>query len=626
MVLHCIRGAVVALALGICAPASAVTEGATVPRIADLVAPPAIEESMLSPDGARVAARALIDGEPRLALYDAAHPEAGPVPIALPPGARLEWYRWIDRSHLVASLVDRSATRLIAIDVVRGTRRSIGAARNASMGDTILHIDRGGAFLLLQRRPDPDSPPSVHRVDLATGAMRLEIAAQPHVWDWVVDSAGVVRAGMAEQGGRAWLLYRSKEREGFARGAEQGVRPISRYVPVNGSDLGYALADDAAGRVALYRYDFHRRRLGALVYAHPSVDLEEFETAPDGTLLGVGFSADRRTMHWFDRAMAAQQAALDAALPGRANRVVSASTDKARLLVFSESASDPGAFYFFERGEVRLLSAVSPALAKAPAPQVRAVRYAARDGLTIPGFLTLPAGRAAKDLPLVVMPHGGPFARDDWGYDPWVRYLADKGYAVLQPNYRGSTGFGRAFIEKGDGQWGRGMQDDVDDGVAWLAGQGIADPKRVCIMGASYGGYAAMWAATGPSRRYRCAISFAGIADVQAQLDYDHQSFEERDYRAWKRRIQGKAPSLAALSPLTRIETLTVPILIAHGSADETVPVAQARMLHDALARRGRAHAFKVYEGEGHSLSDPANTADFLARVGAFLDAHNPAG
>ena len=144
--------------------------------------------------------------------------------------------------------------------------------------------------------------------------------------------------------------------------------------------------------------------------------------------------------------MAARQAGIDSALPGRANRVIASSADKARSLIFSESAADPGAFYLYAGGRATLVAAVSPTLSVKAGAEMKAIRYRARDGLEISGFLTLPAGRDAKGLPLIVMPHGGPFARDDWGYDPWVQYLADRGYAVLQPNYRGSTGFGRGFV------------------------------------------------------------------------------------------------------------------------------------------------------------------------------------
>jgi len=254
------------------------------------------------------------------------------------------------------------------------------------------------------------------------------------------------------------------------------------------------------------------------------------------------------------------------------------------------------------------------------------VRYIARDGLEIRAYLTLPPGKGTANLPLVVMPHGGPFVRDIWGYDAWVQYLASKGYAVLQPNYRGSTGFGKAFVEKGNGQFGRGMQDDVDDGVKWLAAKGTVDPKRVCIMGASYGGYAAMLAAVRNPELYRCAISFAGLSDVSAQLKYDRKSFAaSRYFRNWRDRVKGdKDFELDTISPLKMADRMTVPILIAHGTADRTVPVSQSQRLHDALLKIKRPHEFVLYKDEGHGFADPANATDFLDRVGKFLAEHNP--
>ena len=336
------------------------------------------------------------------------------------------------------------------------------------------------------------------------------------------------------------------------------------------------------------------------------------------------YSDARAEALWFDAERASEQKAIDAALPGRVNRVVSASAGKKRLLVLSASASDRGVYYIYADGRATLFGAVNPALTGTPAAEMRAISYRARDGLALHGFLTLPAGRDGAALPLIVMPHGGPFSRDEWGYDPWVQYLAAKGYAVLQPNYRGSTGYGHAFTDKGDGQWGRGMQDDMDDGVAWLARAGTIDSARVCVMGASYGGYAAMWAAARNPGKYRCAISFAGISDVRAQLEFDRATFKEREFRAWRRRIQGSAPTLESLSPLSYADQIVAPMLIAHGSEDDTVPPEQSEFLHQALSRLGRVHEYKVYPGEGHNLEDPASEADFLGRVGAFLDRYNP--
>lgn len=598
------------------------------PTAAELLAGPAIEEPELSPDGAAIVAR--IGPEGRLALYDAQRPDLGARTIALPSGERLEWYFWLAPGRLLASLTrdgDAPLTRLVEIAPADGRITQIGRARAAGMGDELVHVDRKAGFLLLKSRDHRHGTPAMWRIDLATGTSTQVVAAQPHVRDWLVDGAGVVRAGMGEKGDKSFLVYRRGEGERFgkASSAPTGTDPeVAQFAPVQGSDQGYALAEAPSGRIALYGYDFRKGKLGALVYENDKADLDGFELGPDGKPAGVAYTDDRDRTLWFDGTARARQAAVDAALPGRSNRVVSSSDDRSRMLVYSASASDPGAYYLFEKGQARRFAAINPALDGKPLSTVSTVSYAARDGLKIQGYLTLPAGRDAKDLPLIVMPHGGPFARDSWDYDPWVQYLASKGYAVLQPNYRGSTGFGREMVARGDGQWGRGMQDDVDDGVAWLAYRGTIDPKRVCIMGASYGGYAAMWAAARDQGIYRCAISYAGISDVRAQLDFDHQTFEERAFRAWRQRIQGRAASLEALSPVTYASGLAMPLLIAHGTADQTVPADQSERMHDALVRLGKAHEFVEYQGEDHTMRDPANEADFLARVGRFLDAHNP--
>jgi dipeptidyl aminopeptidase/acylaminoacyl peptidase len=602
----------------------------TAPTVAELLAPAALTQPQLSPDGALVVAQLGEGTASRLAVFDLARPGATPAPIALPAGERLDWVIWLAPGRLLASLAkgsDAATTRLVQIAVGSGQVTQLGPVRAAGQSEEVLHLDRPAGFLLLKSQVSVDAAPAVYRVDLVTGAVTLAVAAQPGVRDWVVDAAGVVRAGIGERGEKSWLVYRSGEGARFSRssrGAGDSNSGIEQILPVRGSDQGYALAETRAGRIGLFAYDFRRSRLGTLLYENGRADLDGFEVGKDGALLGVQFTDDRERALWFDPALAARQTRLDTALPGRVNRVVSAGDDGRRLLVHSASASDPGAYYLFDGSAVHRFAAINPALDGRRLSPVLPVHYAARDGLGIDGYLTLPAGKPDKALPLIVMPHGGPFARDGWDYDPWVQYLAARGYAVLQANYRGSTGFGRTMTDRGDGEWGRAMQDDVDDGVQWLAGQGTIDPRRVCILGASYGGYAAMWAAARANPLYRCAISFAGISDVRAQLDFDHRTFEERDFRAWRRRIQGHAPSLDSLSPITFVGGLTMPILIAHGTADQTVPVDQSERLDAALTRLGRAHEFVVYPGEDHTLRDPAHEADFLARVGAFLDKHNP--
>jgi dipeptidyl aminopeptidase/acylaminoacyl peptidase len=308
------------------------------------------------------------------------------------------------------------------------------------------------------------------------------------------------------------------------------------------------------------------------------------------------------------------------------------SLDGNRLLIWAGGASDPGTFYLFDQAARRLERLTQPfeTLAEVRLAPVKPVGYSARDGLAIPAYLTLPNGKAERGLPLVVLAHGGPFVRDSWNYDPYVQFLASRGYAVLQPNFRGSTGYGRRFVEQGYGQWGRKMQDDVDDGVDWLVEQGIVDPKRVCIMGASYGGYVALWGAIRNPEKYRCAVSLAGVTDLPGMLKHDRRMFAApRYFKQWEQRVRGeKETDLKALSPLAQAARLYVPVLIAHGERDTNVPAKQALDLIAALGRRtGKPSEVMpiFYKDEGHGLDEPANVTDFLTRLEVFLAKHNPA-
>ncbi len=632
--------AVAAAALALAAPAAA-ADAASAPKLrADALAfsaAPEIDALVLSPDGTRYAARTSEGGAPRI-LVAPARAGAERRLIALPPESTLEWVRWAGNARLLASLSaptgarggPERATRLVAIDLAGGAQRFIGLEPQGPDGDDVIHLDPAGKFVLLSVGSGGREP-GVYRIDLASGVAAEVVAPRNGVRNWYADGSGAVRAGIGSKGERWWVVYRAQAHGEFARSRPRGGgadSDIETLLPVSGTDQGYAVAAAPDGHYAVHRYDFGKRQLGAAVWDDADVDLDDFDVSASGALRAVHYTADRPRVAWFDPAFEALQREIDRRLPGGVNRVTSISDDGRRMIVSAASSTDPGRYLLFDSdtGSMELLATPHAAIEGRTLSAMAPVRYRARDGLEIPGFLTLPAGRTASGLPLVVMPHGGPFVRDTWGYDPWVQFLASRGYAVLQPNYRGSTGHGRAFNEAGDGEWGRGMQDDVDDGVAWLAAQGTIDPKRVCIMGASYGGYAAMWAAARNPGAYRCAISFAGISDIEAQLEFDRPSFPSRRiFAGWRERIQGdKAFRLATISPLARVSDLKVPILIAHGSADTTVPFDQSVKLHEALTRLGRTHEFAPYAGEGHGLADPANGADFLERVGAFLARYNP--
>ncbi len=603
---------------------------------------PTFANPKISPDGQRVLATADVDGRKAIIVYRLDSADGRFTRINLGE-LEVTGARWAGNGRILLTVfgktlyegVEVPMSRHFAHDLETGKLRALGGARIGGLwGGELIHVDPEGEFALLAAQSTVWSAPAVLRVELATGDTKEVVSPEAGVWDWYADSTGVVRAGLGSRGGRWVLLYRDKDGGRFRRTEPkreiaQSATDLDYLLPVAGSDKGYAIANKATGRYGVYRYDFAADALGEPVFEHPEVDVEAVAYSPSsGEPESILYADDRDRIFWIDPEMRSVQARIDKALPDAVNRIVSRDSADRRMIVWSTGAANPGAYYLYDRTSRTMSELARPygALEGRALAPVESVRYPARDGLAIPAYLTRPPGRPDTALPLIVMPHGGPFARDKWAYDAWAQFLANRGYVVLQPNFRGSTGYGKAFVEAASGQYGRKMQDDLDDGVKWLAGRGLVDPKRVCIMGASYGGYAAMWAAARNPEIYRCAISFAGISEVRTMLRYDPSTgIARRYYKDWRDRIRGEEGfDLGAVSPLNRASAIRVPLLIAHGDEDHVVPVAQSRNMHEALRRAKIEHEFVVYPGEGHGFDKAANSIDFLKRVEAFLARHNP--
>lgn len=320
---------------------------------------------------------------------------------------------------------------------------------------------------------------------------------------------------------------------------------------------------------------------------------------------------------------------IEVAYRGQHVQLLSWSNNRDRMIIRVDSPTEGAGIAYVDWKTKRAdwIGSVYRGLKEADIAQVKPVRFKAADGLDLSGYLTLPRGREAKKLPLVVLAHGGPAARDTPTFDWWSQALASRGYAVLQVNFRGSAGFGGEFLQAGYGQWGRKMQTDLSDGVRHLAGQGIVDPARVCIVGASYGGYAALAGATLDRGVYRCAASVAGVSDLRRMVGWSKTNKGRTAQKYWIRFMGADDPNdpvLRELSPSEKVDGVMTPILLVHGRDDTVVPLEQSNIMQRALERAGNPAELVVMSGEDHWLSRGETRLRMLNAVTTFLEKNNP--
>lgn len=399
------------------------------------------------------------------------------------------------------------------------------------------------------------------------------------------------------------------------------------YVPDEPDSL---IINSRIGRdtYALFNYDVIQRRQGELLAGHPTQDIVAWDGIDKTAFEYVATSGMVPQQVWFDPTWAAMQKQIDVLLPKRLNFI---SGDPRRaVLVHSKADVDPGTWYFFDIAKKTLVTIgkVMPGLDSAKMRPMEVISYTAEDGMTIPAYVTRPA-HARGPVPMVVLIHGGPIARDQWAWDAEVQLLASRGYLVFQPQFRGSSGFGRKFEEAGYGQWGKAMQKDITDGVRHLVAEGSADPRRICIVGASYGGYAALWGLVKTPELYRCAVSFAGVSDIEYMFsDWSDRSFNKVTREMMLRRIGDKKMSTQLfdpVSPLKHAAQIKAPVLLMHGKDDERVPISHGKKMRDALEQLQKPVSWLAFDEEGHGLSYVRNQILYYKTMLDFLGEHIPA-
>lgn len=371
-------------------------------------------------------------------------------------------------------------------------------------------------------------------------------------------------------------------------------------------------------------------KIQALSVGRDDADIESVHTDLSGVVQGVAYSGFHPRYFFFDEAMNQWVKALQDDFPQHSVSVVDWSEDGQRAILLVSGNTTAGDYYLAQRDKpLNHLFSSKPHIPDESVHPVVAIDYQARDELTIPALLTIPRpyAEAPSNMPTVIMPHGGPHSYDRQSFNAWAQAMAEHGYAVLQPQFRGSTGFGKAHWAAGLGEWGRGMQDDLSDAVAFLSDAGISDPERVCIVGASYGGYAALAGAAFTPKIYRCSASINGVSDLTSMMEYeadehgsDHWVIDHfsrsmaRDYFTPER--------IAAYSPANFANEMQIPVLLIHGEDDKVVPIQQAELMRDNLKEAGKSVAFEEIDDTGHNLGTPEAEAQMLESLLAFLDEH----
>jgi dipeptidyl aminopeptidase/acylaminoacyl peptidase len=468
----------------------------------------------------------------------------------------------------------------------------------------------------------------VFRLNTRTGAMELVAENPGSVSDWVTDHDGKVRAAVQTDGVNTELLYRATEEEPLKKvlvtDFRESVSPL--FFTFDNKEL-YAASNLGRDKTAIVRLDPATGKELELIFEHPEVDTSALLASDKRKVItAAAFTRDRQEYHFFDEWRRDLQKKLEEKLPGVEVALSSMNLDEDKFIVRSHSDRTRGAFWFYDTktDELRKLADVSPWLDENRMAAMKPVRVTARDGLVLPGYLTLPPGVEPKNLPAVLLVHGGPWARDDWGFDGGAQFLANRGYAVLQINFRGSTGYGRAFWEKGFKQWGKTMQDDVTDAARWIVSEGIADPKRIAIYGGSYGGYAALAGMAFTPGVYAAGISFVGPSNLFTLLETVPPYWEPM--RKMNYEMIGDPEKdkelLTAASPLFSADKIQSPLLIAQGANDPRVKKAESDQIVEALKKRGVDVPYIVRENEGHGFANEENRMYFYRAVERFLAKH----
>ena len=626
------------------------------PPMEDFFGKPAFTNAALSPSGKYLAVRFGVNGSnQRLAVIDLATRSAQQV--AAFDDSDVGSFQWITDERLILDTNDsdigianrRLGPGLWAVNRDGKNFRQLVAITYSSSGQqkfgvelqpwntSLLHVSnkKDSESVYVARHSYRDQVDSVEVLKLNTMTGHASLVKRPVRYGaWMFDHEGEPRLVLELQENMQVIHYRDpaldnewRKLVSFDAYKERKLSPVG-FGP-DGSL--YVSATPDGDKQALYKFDLKSAQLAA----QPLLNLKDFDfrggLVVRDKVIGIHYVSDAPATHWFDEKMKQVQDKIDTLLPATVNMLsIPQNPQTPWVLVLSESDRHPKAIrvYNTDTGALDTIGTSRPKIDPRAMGRTQFVKYKARDGMEIPGWLTIPAGTDGKNLPMVVLVHGGPwvFGRT-WNWHSEVQFLASRGYAVLEPDFRGTLGYGSKHHRASYKQWGLKMQDDVADGTRWAIAKGVADPQRICIMGGSYGGYATLMGLVNDPDLYKCGINMVGVTDINLMYN-GHWSATSDMSDEWKKygmpdmigdQVKDAA-QLKATSPVEQAARIKAPLLLAYGGADERVPIYHGRKFRDAVTQTNKDVEWVVYEDEGHGFRVKKNALDFYGRVEKFLD------
>ena len=585
-----------------------------------------------SPDGRNLAIVARLKGRYNLAVIDLQSREAKLV-TNFSDADVIQSY-WLNNDRLLVTEGDvlEASGRARLYGWYAVDRDGSRMKRLRSFGSFLKQATTGGDDAVVLTGERAHTTADVFRLNTFTGTERLLSYDRPEdVLGYVVDRKDVPRLAWSRLKGVNTLWYRESADSPWTK-LEQGNALKVDFTPL-GFDYDnktlYVSSLGSGDKLGVYAYDFKSKKLGELVAGSSQTNINSliFSRAKRA-LIGVRYQADKPGVVWFDRDMAQLQQVVDKALPDTFNVLQVANENSRRAVVFSYSDVNPGVVYLLDTDKLALeeLVKLRPWIDPKQMAERKPVHYRARDGLDIPAYLTLPNAPGDRKPPLVVIIHGGPWVGSTWGFDVEAQFLANRGYAVLQPEFRGSTGHGWKLYSSSFKQWGLSMQDDITDGVEWLIKEGVVDKDRICLYGASYGGYATLWGLIKTPSLYKCGVAWVAVTDLNMLFSTDWYDLVGSPYR-WldyeAKELIGDpktdAEKFRSVSPLANADKLNVPVLLAYGGLDHRVPIKHGYEFREALDKYGKTYEWVLYSDEAHGFAKDENRFDFYRRVDAFL-------